>query len=99
MQLNALNDSYLCLAHLMDEPEQLSFAMGLDWNQAGSNLQKLYIGITQTEGSGGAGLVTFFKDRSSLTNAASSYSDVHVNPSNNLLARLAPVIPKVNSLL
>lgn len=56
----------------------------------------MYIGITQTEGSGGAGLVTFFKDRSSLTNAASSYSDVHVNPPNNLLARLAPVIPKVN---
>ncbi|KAG6797637.1 hypothetical protein HZU73_06957 [Apis mellifera caucasica] len=58
------------------------------------SVEKLYIGITQTEGSGGAGLVTFFKDRSSLTNAASSYSDVHVNPSNNLLARLAPVIPK-----
>lgn len=53
----------------------------------------MYIGITQTEGSGGAGLITFFKDRSSLT-TTSSYSDAHADSSNDLLARLAPVIPK-----
>ncbi|OAD59560.1 hypothetical protein WN48_08668 [Eufriesea mexicana] len=58
------------------------------------SVEKLYIGITQTEGSGGAGLITFFKDRSSLTNTASSYSDAQVESSNNLLARLTPVIPK-----
>ncbi|KOC61463.1 UPF0378 protein KIAA0100 [Habropoda laboriosa] len=59
------------------------------------SVEKLYIGITQTEGSGGAGLVTFFKDKSSLTNAASSYSDARgIDSSNDLLARLAPVIPK-----
>ncbi|XP_017893303.1 protein KIAA0100 [Ceratina calcarata] len=58
------------------------------------SLEKLYIGITQTEGSGGAGLVTFFKDRSSLANAASSYSDPRVDSPNDLLARLVPVIPK-----
>ncbi|XP_012140233.2 bridge-like lipid transfer protein family member hobbit [Megachile rotundata] len=57
------------------------------------SVEKLYIGITQTEGSGGAGLVTFFKDRSSLT-TASSYSDAHVDSSNDLLARLAPIVPK-----
>ncbi|XP_034174708.2 bridge-like lipid transfer protein family member hobbit [Osmia lignaria lignaria] len=57
------------------------------------SVEKLYIGITQTEGSGGAGLVTFFKDRSSLT-ATTPYSDVRVDSSNDLLARLAPVIPK-----
>ncbi|XP_076169886.1 bridge-like lipid transfer protein family member hobbit [Ptiloglossa arizonensis] len=57
------------------------------------SVEKLYIGITQTEGSGGAGLITFFKDRSSLT-TTSSYSDAHADSSNDLLARLAPVIPK-----
>ncbi|XP_076622390.1 bridge-like lipid transfer protein family member hobbit isoform X1 [Colletes latitarsis] len=57
------------------------------------SVEKLYIGITQTEGSGGAGLITFFKDRSSLT-ATSSYSDARVDSSSDLLARLAPVIPK-----
>lgn len=57
------------------------------------SVEKLYIGIAQTEGSGGAGLVTFFKDRSSLT-AASSYTDATTASSDDLLARLAPVVPK-----
>ncbi|XP_015437113.1 PREDICTED: protein KIAA0100 [Dufourea novaeangliae] len=57
------------------------------------SVEKLYIGIMQTEGSGGAGLVTFFKDRSSLTDA-SSYSRTDGDPSDDLLTRLAPVIPK-----
>ncbi|KOX78506.1 hypothetical protein WN51_07913 [Melipona quadrifasciata] len=58
------------------------------------SVEKLYIGITQTEGSGGAGLVTFFKDRSLLIDTASTYSDAHVESSIDLLSRLAPVIPK-----
>ncbi|KAK9296336.1 hypothetical protein QLX08_009661 [Tetragonisca angustula] len=58
------------------------------------SVEKLYIGITQTEGSGGAGLVTFFKDRSLLIDTASSYSHAHVDSSIDLLSRLAPIIPK-----
>ncbi|XP_076248425.1 bridge-like lipid transfer protein family member hobbit [Calliopsis andreniformis] len=57
------------------------------------SVEKLYIGITQTEGSGGAGLVSFFKDRSSLT-AASSCTDATTPSSDDLLARLSPLIPK-----
>ncbi|XP_054012665.1 protein hobbit [Hylaeus anthracinus] len=75
---------------------QISFASTAEATlkaQGELSVEKLYIGITQTEGSGGAGLISFFKDRSSLS-ATSSYSDADVNTSNDLLARLAPVIPK-----
>ncbi|XP_076649590.1 bridge-like lipid transfer protein family member hobbit isoform X1 [Halictus rubicundus] len=61
--------------------------------QGDLSVEKLYIGIMQTEGSGGLDLVTFFKDKSSLADA-SSYSSANVDSSNDLLTRLAPLIPK-----
>ncbi|XP_076682699.1 bridge-like lipid transfer protein family member hobbit isoform X2 [Andrena cerasifolii] len=59
------------------------------------SVEKLYIGITQTEGSGGAGLVTFFKDRSSLTAESSCpATDAPADSCDDLFVRLAPIIPK-----
>lgn len=63
--------------------------------------------MTQTEGSGGAGLIQFLRDRSSLNATActcsnehsSVHSNVHSDPSNNLMARIAPVLPKVSLLI
>lgn len=63
-----------------------------------SNLQTLCIGITQTEGSGGAGLIQFLRDRSSLSTTACTCSNVHSNSSNNLMTRIAPILPKVSLL-
>jgi hypothetical protein len=54
----------------------------------------LYIGVTQTVGSGGTGLIQFLKDRT--LNTTVSYSNIHTNTSNNLMTRLAPILPKVS---
>ncbi|XP_014224965.1 protein KIAA0100 isoform X1 [Trichogramma pretiosum] len=55
------------------------------------SLEKLFIGITHTEGCGGVGLLQFLKDRKSLdpgpTNKTAAFSD-------DFLARFAPILPK-----
>ncbi|XP_014476959.1 PREDICTED: protein KIAA0100 [Dinoponera quadriceps] len=57
------------------------------------SFETLYVGVTQTEGSGGAGLVHFLRDRLTLSPAASC-SNVNNNSSNNIIARFAPIFPK-----
>lgn len=54
----------------------------------------MYVGVTQTEGSGGPGLMQFLRDRKSLTTGASC-SNIDSKSTDDLLARLAPIIPKV----
>ncbi|XP_015524843.1 protein KIAA0100 [Neodiprion lecontei] len=75
---------------------QISFAGNIEATlkaQGELSVEKLYIGVTQTEGSGGAGLLQFFKDRKTLTptEQSSKALDRFTGP---LLARLAPMIPK-----
>jgi len=56
--------------------------------------------VTQTEGSGGAGLIQFLRDRSSPNTTACTCSNVHNNSSNNdLMTRIAPILPKVSLLI
>nr|XP_050857264.1 protein KIAA0100 isoform X1 [Vespula vulgaris] len=57
------------------------------------SVEKLYVAVTQTEGSGGPGLMQFLRDRKSLTTGASC-SNIDSKSTDNLLARLAPIIPK-----
>ncbi|XP_066587198.1 protein hobbit isoform X2 [Prorops nasuta] len=57
------------------------------------SVEKLYIGITQTEGSGGPGLIQFLKDRKSLA-PNDSYTNIQTQSSCELLARLTPILPK-----
>ncbi|CAB0042152.1 unnamed protein product [Trichogramma brassicae] len=58
------------------------------------SLEKLFIGITHTEGCGGVGLLQFLKDRKSLnpgpTNKTAAFSD-------DFLARFAPILPKLDN--
>ncbi|XP_011503485.1 PREDICTED: UPF0378 protein KIAA0100 [Ceratosolen solmsi marchali] len=57
------------------------------------SLEKLLIGITQTEGSGGVGLLQFLKDRKSLTpETLNSKAPKHHN--RNIIDRFAPILPK-----
>ncbi|XP_029672789.1 protein KIAA0100 isoform X1 [Formica exsecta] len=58
------------------------------------SVETLCIGIVQTEGSGGAGLLQFLKDRRTLNTTTYTCSNVHYNSSNNLITRLAPILPK-----
>jgi hypothetical protein len=58
----------------------------------------LFIGITQTEGSGGAGLLKFLKDRKSLTSETLNSTKVTKNLSIDILARFSPILPKVSNL-
>ncbi|XP_012235996.2 protein hobbit isoform X1 [Linepithema humile] len=57
------------------------------------SVETLYIGVTQTEGSGGTGLIQFLRDRRTLS-TTDACSNVHNSPSNDLIARLAPILPK-----
>ncbi|XP_020279424.1 protein KIAA0100 [Pseudomyrmex gracilis] len=57
------------------------------------SVETLCIGITQTEGSGGVGLIQFLRDRRTSSATSSSYRNVY-NSSDNLIARLAPILPK-----
>ncbi|CAL1687541.1 unnamed protein product [Lasius platythorax] len=58
------------------------------------SVETLCIGITQTEGSGGAGLIQFLRDRRTLNTTTYTCSNVHNNSSNDLMTRLAPILPK-----
>ncbi|XP_008551272.1 protein hobbit [Microplitis demolitor] len=76
---------------------QISFAGSVEATlkaQGELTVEKLYIGVMQTESSGGAGLMQFLRDRQSL----SPQPLPHYIPTNeyyqNLLARFAPILPK-----
>ncbi|XP_018056336.1 PREDICTED: protein KIAA0100 [Atta colombica] len=59
------------------------------------SVETLCIGVTQTEGSGGAGLIQFLRDISSPSTTVCTCSYVHNNSSNNnLMTRIAPILPK-----
>ncbi|KAG5341355.1 K0100 protein, partial [Acromyrmex heyeri] len=60
------------------------------------SVETLCIGVTQTEGSGGAGLIQFLRDISSPSTTVCTCSNVHNNSSNNnnLMTRIAPILPK-----
>ncbi|XP_018367612.1 PREDICTED: protein KIAA0100 isoform X2 [Trachymyrmex cornetzi] len=58
------------------------------------SVETLCIGVTQTEGSGGTGLIQFLRDISSPSTTVCTCSNVHNNSSNNLMTRIAPILPK-----
>ncbi|XP_014209605.1 protein KIAA0100 [Copidosoma floridanum] len=59
------------------------------------SLEKLFVGITQTEGSGGVGLLQFLKDRKSLSpQALNSTTPKQFNCDDEVLARFSPILPK-----
>ncbi|KAK0160967.1 hypothetical protein PV328_008311 [Microctonus aethiopoides] len=76
---------------------QISFAGTVEATlkaQGELSVEKLFIGVTQTEGSGGAGLIQFIRDRKSLSPSAPIYNAPTNGYSENFLARLAPILPK-----
>ncbi|XP_043472199.1 protein KIAA0100 isoform X1 [Leptopilina heterotoma] len=75
---------------------QISFAGSIEATlraQGELSVEKLYVGITQTEGSGGAGLLRFLRDRKSLSPNA-PHSNLHEQSTGDLLSRIAPILPK-----
>ncbi|KAG7211126.1 hypothetical protein KM043_010452 [Ampulex compressa] len=76
---------------------QISFAGAAEATlkaQGELSIEKLYVGIMQTEGSGGAGLVDFLENRNTPTSSTECPSYSRGQSSNDLLARLAPILPK-----
>ncbi|XP_063972266.1 protein hobbit isoform X1 [Diachasmimorpha longicaudata] len=76
---------------------QMSFAGNVEATiqaQGELTVEKLNVGVTQCEGSGGLGLVQFIRDRKSLTTEASDERVEDRGYSEDILARFAPIIPK-----
>ncbi|OXU27590.1 hypothetical protein TSAR_008120 [Trichomalopsis sarcophagae] len=92
-----VNGTMKLLRHASDAClAQINFAGTIEGTlraQGELSLEKLFIGITQTEGSGGVGLLQFLKDRKSL--APDTLNATAPNQfSNDVLARFAPILPK-----
>ncbi|XP_034951381.1 protein KIAA0100 [Chelonus insularis] len=76
---------------------QISFAGTVEATlkaQGDLTVEKLFVGVTQTETSGGAGLIQFFRDRKSLSPKTPLCNAPNNEYSDHLVARFAPILPK-----
>ncbi|CAG5089025.1 Similar to KIAA0100: Protein KIAA0100 (Homo sapiens) [Cotesia congregata] len=76
---------------------QVSFAGSVEATlkaQGELAVEKLFIGVTQTESSGGAGLMQFLRDRQSLSPQPRPRNIPTNEYYKNLLSRISPILPK-----